>query len=456
MLFWEEISLKHRQKRLERPPSHTVAQNSSYATVDGEFDSIEDRSFLTIDDYNLYGQNVILRIDINSSINPENGDLLDDTRIKRHSATVKELSDREARVIILAHQSRPGKLDFVNLEKHGIRMSQIIDKEIKFVDDIYGEKAIKHIEKIKNGEIILLNNVRFDDEENELSDFLNDNFDVQRDSKMVRKLASHASFFINDAFAASHRCQPSLVGFAEHMPALAGRVMQRELDFLGKAVSSGPTPRIAVLGGSKAADSVTIAENFLEKGVEKILTGGVVANIFLIASGVDIGKPSKEFIEKHIPKHKTVIKLAKELLIKFNDRIEVPSDVALNVEGKRNGTNVSNLPQNYSLHDIGIDTLVKYITTIEKAGTIIANGPMGVFEDSEFATGTNEIFNAISKSDGMTVIGGGETAMAFNQMGLATGIKHISTGGGACISFMSGETMPVLEAMRRSKKIFHK
>ena len=433
-----------------------MAQSSSYVTVDGEFDSLKDRSFLTIDDYDLCDQNVILRIDINSSINPENGHLLDDTRIKRHSATVKELSDKEARVIVLAHQSRPGKLDFVNLEKHGERMSQIIDKEIKFIDDIYGEKAIEHINKMKNGEIILLDNVRFDDEEIELSKFVNDNFDIQRKSKMVRQLSPQASFFINDAFAASHRCQPSLVGFAENMPALAGRVMQRELDFLGKAISSGPTPRIAVLGGSKAADSVAIAENFLQKGVEKILTGGVVANIFLMASGVDIGEPSTEFVERYIPDYKNVIKLAKELLKTYEGRIEIPTDVALNMDGKRYGTNVSNLPQNYSLYDIGIDTLVNYISIIEKAGTIIANGPMGVFEDSEFATGTNEVFSAISKSDGMTVVGGGETAMAFNQMGLADGIRHISTGGGACISFMSGETMPALEAMRRSKSKFNK
>ena len=432
-----------------------MAQNSSYVTVDGEFDSLEDRSFLTMDDYELSGENVILRIDINSSINPENGDLLDDTRIKRHSATVKELSDNNARVIVLAHQSRPGKLDFVSLKKHSDRMSKIIGREIKFVDDIYGKKAIQEIKEIKNGQIILLDNVRFDKEEINLKTFENDNFKAQSNAKMVKTLAPHASYFVNDAFAASHRCQPSLVGFSDYMPALAGRVMQRELDFLGKAISSGPTPRIAVLGGSKAADSVSIAENFLEKGVEQILTGGVVANIFLIASGIDIGKPSTEFIEKQIPDHEKVIELAKKLLSKYDGKIEIPSDVALNKDGKRYGTNIENLPEKYPLFDIGVDTLVRYIQIIENAGTVIANGPMGVFEDSEFATGTNEIFSAISKSKGMTVVGGGETAMAFNQMGLSDGIKHISTGGGACISFMSGETMPALEAMRRSKKRFN-
>ena len=210
-----------------------MAQDSNYVTVDGEFDSLEKRSFLTIDDYELSGKNVILRIDINSSINPENKELLDDTRIKRHSATVKELSDKKARVIILAHQSRPGKLDFVNLRKHGERMSQIIDKNIKFVDDLYGNKAIQEIKSIGDGDIILLDNVRFDKEEIELNKFTDNNFDIQCNSNMVKELSPFASYFINDAFAASHRCQPSLVGFAENMPALAGRVMQRELDFLG-------------------------------------------------------------------------------------------------------------------------------------------------------------------------------------------------------------------------------
>ena len=433
-----------------------MAQNSNYVTVDGEFDSLEDRSFLTIDDYNLDGETVILRIDINSSINPENGDLLDDTRIKRHAATVKELSEMNAKVIILAHQSRPGKLDFVDLENHGKRMSEITGKKISFVKDIHGKSAIQQIRNLQKGELLLLDNVRFDKEEIELNQFLDNKFDLQSNAKMVKVLSRHATFFVNDAFAAAHRCQPSLVGFSIKMPALAGRVMQRELDFLGKAISSGPRPRIAVLGGSKAADSVSIAQNFLEKGVEKILTGGVVANIFLLASDVDIGQPSKEFIKKQIPEHRKVISQAKYLLKKYKNKIEIPTDVALNIEGKRKGANIDSLPQNYPLLDIGIDTLVNYINIIETAGTIIANGPMGVFEDSEFATGTNEIFNAISKSNGMTVVGGGETAMAFNQMGLAEGIRHISTGGGACISFMSGETMPALEAMRVSKNKFSK
>ena len=428
-----------------------MTQNSGYVTVDGEFDTLEERSFFTIDDFEIKDKKILLRIDINSSINPENGEILDDTRIRRHAATVKELSEKNAKVIILAHQSRPGKLDCVSLKEHAKRMTEIIDIKIKFVPDIYGKSVVKLINNMNSGEILMLDNVRFDKEEIELKDFENGNFEKQANSKMVKTLAPLTDLFVNDAFAAAHRCQPSLVGFSEKMPAIAGRVMQRELDFLGKAIASGPAPRIALLGGSKAADSVAISEYFLGKGVNYILTGGVVANIFLIAAGHDIGEPSTEFVKNNIPDYKDVIKHAKRLIKKYGENIVYPSDVATNDNGKRVGVSINELPTKNPIHDIALDTLVKYISLIEEAGTIIANGPMGVFEDPEFAIGTREIFQSIANSEGMTVVGGGETAMAFNQMGLAKGIEHISTGGGACISFMADETMPALEAMRRSK-----
>ena len=246
MQFLEEKSKKHRRKVLLTALFRLVVQNSGYITVDGEFDDLKDRSFFTIDDFKLKDKTIILRIDINSSINPENGEILDDTRIKRHAATVKELAEKEAKVIILAHQSRPGKLDFVSLKKHSKRMSKITNRKIKFVPDIYGKKATSLISQMKSGEIIMLENVRFDKEEVELNEFKNENFDKQTNSKIVKTLTPLADLFVNDAFAAAHRCQPSLVGFSEKMPALAGRVMQRELDFLGKAISSGPNPRIAI------------------------------------------------------------------------------------------------------------------------------------------------------------------------------------------------------------------
>jgi len=428
-----------------------VGQNSGYTTVDGEFDTLEERSFLTIDDFNIEGKTIILRIDINSSVNPETGEILDNTRIKRHADTVKELSEKKAKVVILAHQSRPGKLDFVSLKEHAKMMTEIINLDIQFIPDIYGSKAINSIQKLKNSDIIMLENVRFDKEEIKLNKFENDNFEKQNKSRMVKTLSPLADLFVNDAFAAAHRCQPSLVGFAEELPAIAGRVMQRELDFLGKAIASGPQPRIAILGGSKAADSVSISEYFLKKGVDYVLTGGVVANIFLLAAGIDIGESSTTFVKKNIPDYDNIINKAKDLVKKYGNRIVYPKDVALNKEGRRFGIPIGSLPTEYPIHDIGLNTLVNYIEHIRKAGTIIANGPMGVFEDAEFAVGTREIFAEIAQNQNMTVVGGGETAMAFNQMGLTSKIEHVSTGGGACIAFMADETMPALEAMRRSK-----
>ena len=428
-----------------------MERTQKFRTIDGQFESLKERNFLTIDDFKVKGKVVLLRIDINSSLDPETGQILDDTRIRRHSKTVDELCELEARIVILSHQSRPGKKDFVNLENHAQRMSEIINKKVDFIPDLYGELAVSSIKAMKDGEIIMLDNVRFDKEEVSLRKFNGENFTPQENAKMVEVLAPLASLFVNDAFAAAHRCQPSLVGFAKKLPAVAGRVMQRELDYLGKAIESGPSPRIALLGGSKAADSVTIANNFLEKGIDEVLTGGVVANIFLIASGIDIGKQSTEFIIQSISEYKKIIEKARKLINKYGKRIVIPTDVAINDNGLRRGISVKELPTDHAIYDIGLDTLVNYIAKIEKAGTIISNGPMGVFENSEFAAGTREMFNAMANCQGITVVGGGETTMAFNQMGLSSKVEHLSTGGGSCISFMSGEIMPVLEAMRRSK-----
>ena len=317
----DDIYLNNRQKGLQTTRLRPVERTQKFRTIDGNFERLNKRNFLTIDDFKIKGKVLLLRVDVNSSINPETGQILDDTRIKRHSKTVEELSELEARTVILSHQSRPGKQDFVNLEKHAERMSEIISKKIKFIPDICGELAVKSIKSMKDGEIIMLDNVRFDEQEISLRKFNGKDFEPQARAKMVAVLAPLASLFVNDAFAAAHRCQPSLVGFAEKLPTVAGRVMQRELDYLGKAIDSGPTPRIALLGGSKAADSVTIANNFLEKGISEVLTGGVVANIFLIASGVDIGKPSTEFITQHISEYEEVVDGARKLIENHGKRI---------------------------------------------------------------------------------------------------------------------------------------
>ena len=413
-------------------------------------------SFLTLDDLPPGGKTVLLRVDINSSINPETGALLDDTRIRRHAATAKLLAEAGSKVAILAHQSRPGLLDCVPLERHARRLANLIDRPVMFIPDIHGELARDAIASLKPGEVVMLDNVRFDTEEVAISSWNGEDFTPQADTALVRNLAPLADIFVNDAFAAAQRCQPSLVGFTEVVPMATGLVMERELRKLGGAIADGPTPRIALLGGSKAADSVAIAHHFLSQGVDEVLTGGVVANLFLMADGVDIGAPSTAYIHNHITNWEQVIADAENLRKEFGDRLAVPVDVAVSDGGLRYGLPVSELPTKYPVHDIGLETLVAYLARLEKAGTIIANGPMGGFENSEFAAGTREIFTAMANSNALTVVGGGETTMAFTQMGLADRINHVSTGGGACIAFMSGRLMPVLEALRHSKKRFEK
>ena len=422
------------------------------------------RDFLVLEDFELAGKNILVRVDINSSINPETGEILDDTRIRRHATTTIEyLANENARVIIIAHQSRPGYLDFVSLKKHAEKMCEILERNVKFISDVCGSKAKKAISNLKNGEILMLDNLRFHKDEVEVRDYNGKNFEPQEKTKMVEALAAKVDLFVNDAFATAHRCQPSIVGFSNKMPMIAGKVMEREIKQLNKAMNSNEKPSLLILGGNKAEDSIRIATNFLENGIDKILTGGVVANIFLVASGVDIGVCSKDYIRKKIKNHEEIIETAKKLIKKYPKKIDIPNDIALNCGGFRKGilceqfkskAFVNNLSETCPINDIGIETVVRYITEINKAKKIIANGPMGVFEEREFSGGTMEIFSAIADSEAFTVVGGGETSTAFNLYGLTQSVDHVSTGGGACINYLDGKFMPAIEAMRRNKDKF--
>ena len=422
------------------------------------------RDFLVLEDFKLEGKAVLVRVDINSSINPKTGEILDDTRIRRHAtSTIEYLANENAKVIVIAHQSRPGYLDFVSLKKHAEKMCEILEKEVKFVHDVCGTEAKKAIVELKNGEILMLDNLRFHADEVEVREYNGKNFEPQEKTEMVKSLALEVDLFVNDAFATAHRCQPSIVGFSDKMPMIAGRVMEKEIEQLSKAVKSNKKPSLLIIGGNKAEDSVKIATNFLKNGIDKILTGGIVANIFLTASGIDIGICSKDYIKKRIKNHEDIIERAKKLIRKYPKKIIIPNDIALNCGGFRKGilcnqfeskAFVDNLSKTCPVSDIGVETVVRYITEINKAKKIIANGPMGVFEEREFSGGTREVFSAIANSEAFTVVGGGETSAAFNLYGLTHKVNHVSTGGGACISYLAGKFMPAIEAMRRNKVNF--
>jgi phosphoglycerate kinase len=351
-----------------------------------------------------------------------------------------------------AHQSRPGKKDFTNMQKHAKRLSLRLGKKVKYVDDFFGSQAQSAIKNLKSGDIVLLENARFYAEEHVLK---NRNFSIQAESHMVKHLSKFSDYFINDAFAAAHRAQPSITGFTEVLPNLSGKIMEREIIMLEKAMKNKKRPSIAVLGGIKVFDTLQVMRNMLENNiVDMVLTTGVVANIFLLARGVELGAPNIDFLERELGGYDELCHQARSLDSEYAEKIRVPSDVVVNQDGKRKGVLVRELPTDLQIFDIGLDTAVTYRKEILDGKNLILNGPAGVFEIEEFAVGTRIIYNAIAESEGFSVIGGGETVAAARNLNLAGKIDHMSTGGGACIHYLSGKSMPAIEALKRSKKLY--
>lgn len=408
------------------------------------------RDFFTMDDFDLKAKTVLVRLDINSPINPATGDLLDDTRMVHHLRTLNELSN--SKVVLLAHQSRPGKKDFTNMKKHARRLSLRLGKKIKYIDDFFGSRAHSEIKNLNRGEIVLLENTRFYAEEHVLQ---NRDYTTQSKTHMVNDLFGLADYFINDAFAAAHRAQPSITGFTEVLPNISGRVMEKEIIMLEKAMKNKKRPSIAVLGGIKVFDTLEVMRHMLVNDiVDSVLTTGVVANIFLLSRGSKLGSPNIGFLERELGGYKELCEQARYLDSKYKGTIQVPTDLVINLEGKRKRILVEELPTDRQIFDIGLDTAVEYRKQILDAKNLILNGPAGVFEIEEFAVGTTIIYNAIAESEGFSVIGGGETVAAARNLNLEGKINHISTGGGACLHFLSGKTMPAIDSLKRSKKLF--
>ncbi|MCI0496804.1 MAG: phosphoglycerate kinase [Thermoplasmata archaeon] len=403
--------------------------------------------FLTLDDFDLEHRKILLRLDINAPIDPETRDIMDDSRLVSHLTTLNAL--REAAVVVIAHQSRPGKSDFTSLQMHARRLRRHLPRLVHFQDSLFNGEALKRIDNLAAGEVLMLENLRFNAEEVSLKGDMK----ALAEARYVRTMAPHFDMFVNDAFGTAHRAQPSTVGFVPHLPSAAGRLMEQELSVLRKVLTSAQRPSVAVLGGAKADDSIMIMENMLDNRiVDRVLVIGVVANIMLIAKGIDIGKPSTAFIHKQIDDPEAIIERGRRLLRDHGDRIEIPTDVALNADGERKGVPLDRLPTGHPIHDIGIDTVVRFSKVIEEAGTVIVNGPAGVFELREFAFGTEELFRAIARSNAFSVAGGGETSAVFASMGLKGEIDHLSTGGGASISLLGGQALPAEDALTKGKE----
>ena len=356
-------------------------------------------------------------------------------------------------MIILTHQSRPGKKDFTSTSGHAREFQRLLGRAVKFVEDICGEKAFSAIEEMNIGDILLLNNVRMNQEE---LDCKTNDFESQMDTTFVQRLSSIADVFINDAFACAHRNSPSITGFTYALPCIAGTLMMNELNSLGNAMKNPKKPCIAILGGIKVDDSVKVAKNMLKEMIaDKILVTGGVANLFLELSGTNIGEINRNFLKKELgDKWGKTCEDIREIISNYSEKIIMPTDVALNVNGKRIDIGISQLPTEHQIFDLGIQSTFTASSEIKNAGTIILNGPAGVFELDDFKFGTMEIINACAESKAFVVVGGGHTATLINNLGLAKQIGHVSTGGGACLEFLAGEKLFGIKSLEISAKRF--
>ncbi|WP_048150861.1 phosphoglycerate kinase [Thermococcus sp. AM4] len=400
-------------------------------------------------DFNFYNKTVFLRVDLNSPV--KDGRIISDARFRAVLPTVRKLLEDGAKVVVATHQSKPYKSDYVATEEHAEILGRLLGVGVEYVEDIFGKLARERIRSLKPGEILMLENLRFSAEEV----FYRPLEECER-THFVRKLAPLFDYAVNDAFAAAHRSQPSLVGFARLVPTAAGFLMEKELNALEKAYEHGERPRVYVLGGAKVDDSLKVAENVLRKEkADLILTGGLVGHVFTLAKGFNLGDANIMFLER-----KGLLELvdwAERILDEFYPYVRTPVDFAVDVNGERVEVDLlseeKELFDRYPILDIGSRTVEKYREILLKAGTIVANGPMGVFEREEFALGTVGVFRAIGESRAFSVVGGGHSIASIYRYNIK-GISHVSTGGGAMLSYFAGESLPVIEALRESYRLF--
>lgn len=383
----------------------------------------------TIKDIDVKEKRVLVRVDFNVPI--QDGKVEDDTRIKAALPTIEYLLDKNAALILTSHLGRPkGKIDpALSLLPVAEYLDQLLDTKVNFVEDCLGEKPKKAVKDLEFGEVLLLENTRFHEGEK------------QNDPEMAKELAGLADLFVNDAFGTAHRSHASNVGVAQFLPAVAGFLLEKEIKYLGKTIRNPDHPFVSILGGAKVQGKIKVIRNLIEK-VDKILIGGGIANTFFLAKGYQMGDSLVE---------EDVIGLAEELIKEAGDKLILPKDVVI-ADGFKNDAekktiSVSDVPQGWQILDIGHETINAYGEIIQKAKTVVWNGPMGVFEFQNFAAGTFGLAELLSESKATSIVGGGDSASAIRKAGLANQVTHISTGGGASLQMLQGEILPGLDAL---------
>ncbi len=389
---------------------------------------------LTPKDLDLKGKTVFLRVDFNVPLDEE-CKIRDDSRIKAALPTINYLIEQKAKVVVASHLGRP-KGEYIpefSLKPVAERLSELIPQKVILAPDVIGEEVLKLKKELKEDQVLLLENLRFHKGE------------TANDSSFAQLLAQGVDYYVNDAFGASHRLHASVVGIAQYVErSAAGFLLEKEVDYLSKAVHSPPKPYVAILGGAKVSDKIPVIENLLNKA-DSILIGGAMAYTFFKAQGYEVGRSLVE--EDKIELARLLLDRAQEEKVNFY----LPSDHLVAAEKDPN-TEVKivdspPIPSNLMGLDIGPKTVEKYSEIISKAKTIFWNGPMGVFEIEKFSQGTMKIAEAVASSEALSIVGGGDSVAAVYKAGVSEKISHISTGGGASLEFMANETLPGIEAL---------
>ena len=408
----------------------------------------------TLDELPVRGKTVLCRVDINQPVDRDAGTLKSVNRITACVPTIRELSDNGAKVVLMAHQGSDIEYkNFYTTKPHAAVLEKLLDRKVQWIDDVCGPAARQAIRDLKDGDILLLDNVRFVAEEQTLFEKnLRLSHEQQAKTLLVQKLAPLADLYVCDAFAAAHRDQPSLCGFEQVLPSAMGRLFEKEYCTVSSVMEEPVRPCVFCLGGAKISDAFLMMQTVLERGIaDTILTGGLVANIFLIALGKQIGNGSRAFICKS--NYAEFFDRAKDLYRQFGDKIILPEDLAWVENGERREAPIDLIPDEISAVDIGHATAAAYREVILSAKTVFVNGPMGVFEQSPSEYGTRALWQALADTEGFTVLGGGDSITATEKFKLTDRIGYICTGGGALIRFLSGEELPVVKALLHGSQL---
>lgn len=405
----------------------------------------------TIDDFDVYDKTILCRIDVNQPIDRETGSLKSTARIEACIPTIRELSDRGAKLVLMAHQGSDIEYkNFYTTKPHSIVLSTLLGKDVEFIEDVCGPAAINRIKALESGEILMLDNIRFLSEEQTLFEVkLNLSHEQQAQTLLVRKLAHLADLYVCDAFAAAHRDQPSLCGFEQVLPSAMGRLFEKEYCILSGLMEAPQHPCTFILGGAKISDAFLMMETVLKVGAaDRILTGGLVGNILLASQDINIGKGSLDFIYRS--NYGEYISRAKIIYETYQDKIILPVDLAFIRNNKRCETEIENIPDDILATDIGMGTTALYQKIIMESKTVFVNGPMGVFEQEETEIGTKGVWQALGDTRAYTVVGGGDSITATSKYDKTDQVSYICTGGGAMIRFLTGNELPVVKALRHA------